>query len=69
MGAAPPCAVTPPPAPPEAAPLLQLFDGRRTVRDCLLGSPEDEVEGLEAVTLLYVQGALSRPLPPPPRET
>jgi CheY-like chemotaxis protein len=55
-------------APPEAAPLLQLFDGRRTVRDCLVASPEDEVEGLEAVTLLYVQGALSRP-PPPPRET
>ena len=55
-------------APPEAAPLLGLFDGQRTVRECLLRSPEDEVEGLEAVTLLYVQGALSRP-PPPPRET
>jgi len=55
-------------APSEAAPLLALFDGRRTVRDCLQASPEDEVEGLEAVTLLYVQGALTRRAPPP-RET
>ncbi|MBM4380727.1 MAG: response regulator [Deltaproteobacteria bacterium] len=56
-------------APAEAAPLLRLFDGHRTVRECLVASPEGEVEGLEAVTLLYVHGALTRPVPPRPQQT
>jgi CheY-like chemotaxis protein len=52
-------------APADAAPLLRCFDGRKTVQQCLLVAHGlDEVEALEAVTLLYVQGALTRAPPP-----
>lgn len=48
-------------APAEALPLLRCFDGSKNVQQCLLATPGlTEVEALEAVTLLYVQGALTR---------